>query len=82
MEHLEFCLNEKQEMLVALQLEFEQHKQEARARQAELQSMQNDMGLREEIQNHLNEINLALERRLGLQEAALQSLQAEMDSYK
>lgn len=36
LEYLEFCLNEKQEILVALQLEFEQHKQEARNRQAEL----------------------------------------------
>ena len=44
--------------------------------------MQNDMELREEIQNHLNEINLALEKRLGLVEAALQSMQAEMDGYK
>ena len=44
--------------------------------------MQNDMELREEIQNHLNEINLALERRLGLLESALQTMQAEMDGYK
>ena len=74
LEHIEFQLNEKKEEFHALNQEFAEYKIEARDRKKENENLTNELEMKDQMQNSLHNINLAMEERLAAQAASCTSM--------
>ena len=82
LEHLEFCLHEKTEEFLALQLEFDDLKRDNREKQSELNQVQHLLEQQDLQMESLLKIKEALEIRCDAQTTTFAAMQTQLESEK